>query len=78
MATFAGSIIISGMTSPLTSSWRATAIMLEAETLDEAVGMCHRYAREQHLFPEIKSDRVVDAVLMEITSASPITIAKTS
>lgn len=78
MATFVGSIIITGMTSQLTSSWRANAIMLKAKSLDEAVGKCHRYAREQNLFPEIKGDRVVDAVLMEITSASPITVVKTS
>lgn len=74
MATFVGAIIISGNTSPMTSSWRAVAVIIDAKTLDEAVGFCHRYAGEQNLFPEITHNRTVDTALTEITSASPITI----
>lgn len=73
MKTFVGSIIISGMTAPTTSSWRAIPIMLEAISLDEAVGKCHAYARKENLFPVIQSNRTVDVCLMQITSASPIT-----
>lgn len=74
MNTFVGSVIVSGNTSPMISSWRATAIVVRAENLDEAVGKCIAYAAEQKLYPEITSDRHVDTCLVEVTSDSPITV----
>jgi hypothetical protein len=76
MTTYVGSIIVTGMTSPFMFGWRVIAILVEAENKDEAVGICHRRAREQNLFPEIQSDRVVDVCLMAVTSDTPITIVK--
>jgi hypothetical protein len=76
MTTYVGSIIVSGMTLPHSFGWRAMATMLEAQNMDEAVGACHRYAREQNLFPEIQSNRTVDTCLIAITSDTPITAVK--